>query len=334
VAGAAGYGWWQLAGSLPQLDGHRRVAGVTARTTITRDALGTVTVEGAHRRDVAFALGFVHGQERYFQMDLQRRVAAGELSELVGAGAIDRDLDVRRHRLRSVAEAALAQLPEDERAMLDAYRDGVNAGLAALRVPPFEYLLLRQKPMPWRSEDSLLSTAAMYLDLNANGENEREMALARLQATFPPVVVNFLTAPDGRWESPLQGVASPPAYMPESRDLDLRNADAGGTPASASSVQAEAGKPGSNSFAVSGKLTGTGAAIVAGDMHLGLRTPDIWFRARLRYPDASAPGGVLAAAGRVGRVRAGCPCAGRARVELPAGAAGGCSRAAGAVKAL
>src|ERR1700754_4233135 len=153
VAGVACYGWWQLFGSRPQLDGHRRVAGLGARTTITRDALGPVTVEGSDRRDVAFALGFVHGQERYFQMDLQRRVAAGELSELVGAGAIDRDLDVRRHRLRSVAEAALAQLPEDERSTLDAYRDGVNAGLAAMRVPPFEYLLLRQKPMPWRSED-------------------------------------------------------------------------------------------------------------------------------------------------------------------------------------
>ena len=292
VAGVACYGWWQLSGSLPQLDGHRRVAGLGARTTITRDALGTATVEGANRRDVAFALGFVHGQERYFQMDLQRRVAAGELSGLVGAGAIDRDLDVRRHRLRSVAEAALAELPEDERAMLDAYRDGVNAGLAALRVPPFEYLLLRQRPEPWRSEDSLLSTAAMYLDLNANGENERELALARLRATFPRAVVSFLTAPDGRWESPLQGVASPPAYMPESTDLDLRHADADVPPAPATSVPPEAGKPGSNSFAVSGKLTGTGAAIVAGDMHLGLRTPDIWFRARLRYPDTSAPGGM------------------------------------------
>jgi penicillin G amidase len=292
AAGAAGYGWWQLSGSLPRLDGHRRVAGLDARVSIARDALGTVTVEGAKRRDVAFALGFVHAQERYFQMDLQRRAAAGELSELVGAGALELDLNVRRHRLRSVAQVALAQLPENERSVLDAYRDGVNAGLAALRTPPFEYLLLRQKPTAWRSEDSLLSTAAMYLDLNANGENGRELALAQLRATFPRSVVGFLTAPDGRWESPLQGVAAPPPYIPESHELDLRQADADAAPVAPAGVPTEAAKPGSNSFAVSGKLTATGAAIVAGDMHLGLRTPNIWFRARLRYPDASAPGGI------------------------------------------
>jgi penicillin amidase len=282
----AAAGWWMLAGSLARLDGELAVRGPVGPITLSRDALGTVTVEADDRRDVAFGLGFVHAQERYFQMDLQRRVAAGELAALVGKAAIEVDLDHRRHRLRDVAQRALVQLPPDQRRLLDAYRDGVNTGLAQLRVRPFEYLLLDERPQPWRSEDSLLSIAAMYLDLNENGNNTRELALAQMRAVLPAPVVSLLTSADGRWEAPLQGEATPPPFVPDATIFDL-----GHEPASAATAN-ETPAPGSNNFAVAGKLTATGAALVAGDMHLGLRVPDIWFRTRMRYRDASAPGGV------------------------------------------
>jgi penicillin amidase len=90
--------------SLPQLEGQRTLKGLTAPVRVERDAHGVPRVAGATREDVARALGFLHGQERFFQMDLQRRRPAGELSELVGPGTVKIDRAIRVHRFRSVAQ--------------------------------------------------------------------------------------------------------------------------------------------------------------------------------------------------------------------------------------
>ncbi|HXS74407.1 MAG TPA: penicillin acylase family protein, partial [Rhodanobacteraceae bacterium] len=124
--------WLLLAGSRPQLDGTLALRGLAAPVTITRDARGTPTIDARSRTDAAYALGFLHAQERYFQMDLLRRNAAGELSELVGKAALKVDENHRRHRFRALAETELAQLPVAQRVLLDAYTRGVNAGLSAL----------------------------------------------------------------------------------------------------------------------------------------------------------------------------------------------------------
>ena len=287
-------GWWLLAGGRAQLDGRQRVVGPQHAVTIDRDALGTTTITGQSREDVAYALGYVHGQERFFPMDLMRRVAAGELSELVGAAALDTDLNHRRHRLRAVTQAAYAALTPDQKHMLDIYRDGVNAGLSNLREKPWEYLLLKAKPEPWRSEDSLLVIAAMYLDLNDDGRNEREQHIADMRAVLPDPLVDFLISPDPNWEAPLQGGASPSPVIPAADVFDLRKL--GAQPGEAKVAETSIASvdrfyPGSNSFAVAGNISRSGAAMLANDMHLGLRVPDIWFRARLRYLDPSAPKG-------------------------------------------
>jgi penicillin G amidase len=286
---AAAGAYAALSGSLARLDGTLALQGPTAPVSLTRDARGTLTVQATSRRDAAWALGFAHGQDRFFQMDLQRRVAAGELAALVGEKAVDVDLRHRVHRLRAVAEAAYAFLPPEQRALIDAYRDGVNAGLGQLRVRPWEYLLLRQAPKPWRSEDTLLTLGAMYLDLNEDGTNGRELGLARLRAVLPTRLVDTLAAPDPTWEAPLDGSRSPEILLPGPDVIDLRQqARVAARPVP---IPADA-MPGSNSFAVAGNLTETGAALVADDMHLGLRVPDIWYRARIRFPDATAPGGM------------------------------------------
>jgi len=287
-------GWYLLAGSRARLDGVRPAAGLAAAVSIGRDALGTVTLEGSSRTDLSYALGYVHAQERFFAMDLMRRMSAGELSALVGPAALKVDLDHRRHRLRAVAAAAYAQLPPAERHELDRYRDGVNAGLADLRVRPWEYLLLGSQPQPWRSEDSALVIAAMYLDLNSDGGNERELRMAQMRAVLPGPLVDFLLAPDPDWEAPLRGQLSRSPVVPAASVFDLRQLAPTGpasAPAAALAPALDAPRPGSNSFAVAGTLTGNGAAMLANDMHLGLRVPNIWFRTRLRYPDASAPHG-------------------------------------------
>ncbi|HUA81277.1 MAG TPA: penicillin acylase family protein [Dyella sp.] len=292
--GLCAAGWWVLSGSLARLDGTQRVAGLSHPVTITRDALGTATITGQSRDDVTYALGYVHGQERFFPMDLMRRVAAGELSELVGPAALDTDIDHRRHRLRAVAEAAYAALSPDQKHTLDLYRDGVNAGLSNLRKKPWEYMLLRAKPDPWRSEDTMLVIAAMYLDLNDEGRNERELHLAQMQAVLPKSLVNFLISPDPNWEAPLKGAVSPSPVVPTADVYDLHHVQAPSGAAKLAAIamsSVDRAYPGSNSFAVAGNVSRTGAAILANDMHLSLRVPDIWFRAQLRYPDPTAPKG-------------------------------------------
>ncbi|MEG2941381.1 MAG: penicillin acylase family protein [Thermomonas sp.] len=277
---------WLLRGSLPALDGTLDLPGLTAPVSIARDANGTVTIDAANEHDALRALGYVHAQERYFEMDLLRRTAAGELAALFGEIAVDTDREHRLHRMRARVQRDMDAIAGPKRSQLQAYADGVNAGLAALRVRPWAYLLLRQQPAPWRVEDSPLVGHAMYFDLQG-GENTRELALWRMRPHLPAALFDLLAHDGSRWDAPLQGTARGDAVLPGPEILDLRALPAAPqTPA----MPEPAGTPGSNNFAVAGTLTADGRAILADDMHLGLRAPNIWFRARLRYPDSAAPG--------------------------------------------
>jgi penicillin amidase len=281
-------GWLLLTGSRARLDGTLALPGLSAPVNISRDRLGVATLEAGNRRDLAYALGFLHAQERFFEMDLMRRIAAGELAQLVGSAALSLDLNHRRHRFRARAQAAISALSAEDRALFNAYRDGVNVGLSSLRVRPWEYLLLRTAPAPWREEDSLLIVHTMFLDLNEDGTNVREMRFSQMRAALPAAAVDFLLARDGAHEAPLQGAPAPSPSIPGPDILNLRLDPV----ASAPLTPGDEPRPGSNNFAVAGALTGEGA-LVANDMHLALRAPNIWFRARLRYPDPQAPGQVI-----------------------------------------
>ena len=300
VVGIVGTGWWLLAGSRAQLNGERRVADIGHAVTIDRDASGVVTLTGQSRDDIGYALGYVHAQERFFEMDLMRRLPAGELSELFGPAALDTDINHRRHRLRAVAQGAYAALTPEQKHALDMYRDGVNAGVANLREKPWEYVLTGTQPQPWRSEDTMLVIAAMYLDLNGDGREARKLNIARMRAALPAPLVDFLISPDPTWEAPLAGNVSQSPVAPDPAAYDLRRSpvnDGAAKVAALSAFSTNETYPGSNNFAVAGNLTHSGAALLANDMHLGLRVPNIWFRARLRYPDPTAPNGQRDAVG-------------------------------------
>lgn len=282
--------WWLLRGSLPSLDGELALAGLSAPVSMQRDALGVVTIDAANQADAMRALGFVHAQERYFEMDLMRRSAAGELAELVGPAALDTDKKRRIHRLRARAMRNLAASIGDRQPLLQAYTDGVNAGLACLDVRPWPYLLLRQQPKPWSPVDAVLAGDAMYFDLQGSAStNARDLALSRIQQKIPSTLFALLTRDGTAWDAALIGEPRGDAVLPTAEQLDLSKLP---MPA-ARSTGALPEKPaaGSNNFAVSGAHTADGRAILADDMHLGLRAPNIWFRARLRYADARAPGG-------------------------------------------
>ena len=138
LAGGSAWLYVQLHGSLAQLEGTATLAGVSAPVVVERDALGIPTIRGEARLDVARATGFVHAQERFFQMDLLRRTAAGELAELFGAVALEMDRGHRLHRFRHRARQAVTTASTQDQALIAAYAAGVNAGLAALSAPPFE----------------------------------------------------------------------------------------------------------------------------------------------------------------------------------------------------
>ncbi len=288
VVAAIGTGWWLMRGSLPTLEGTIAINGLSAPVSVQRDALGTVTIDAANEADAMRALGYVHGQERYFEMDLLRRTAAGELSELFGPIALDLDKSHRTHRIRARVDARLADFSGAKQPQLDAYIAGVNAGLAALPVRPWPYLLLRQQPKAWTATDSALSGYAMYFDLQ-DASNRNELAMMRIKPHLPPALYGLIARDGTHWDAPLIGEARSDAILPSATEINLRTLP--GPIAKQPGALSSSGAPGSNNFAVGGAITRDGRAIVADDMHLGLRAPDLWFRARLRYADPRAPGG-------------------------------------------
>jgi len=286
--------WWMLRGSLPQLDGESGLGGLSAPASVQRDALGVVTIDAASETDAVRALGYVHAQERYFEMDLMRRSSAGELAELFGPIAVDLDKERRVHRIRARVADHLDAFAGSRMPQLQAYADGVNAGLGNLRARPWPYLLLRQEPRGWEVLDSALTGYAMYFDLQ-DAQNVRELGLWQIRQHVPQGLYDLIAHDGTEWDAPLFGEPRGNATLPDASQVDLRTLP---MPKTESHQRlADKGTPGSNNWAVAGALTADGRAIVADDMHLGLRAPGIWFRVRLRYPDPHAPGGKVDVSG-------------------------------------
>jgi penicillin amidase len=286
VAASIAAAYLLLRASLPQLDGELGSQPVSAQVTIERDALGVVTIAAADRADAAYALGFAHAQDRFFQMDLSRRMAAGRLAELFGDIALDSDRLHRRHRFEAVADIVLDRQPAEHRAVLDAYTAGVNAGLETLPVRPFEYLLLRAQPQPWVARDSLLVVYAMYLQLNDH-EGTLDRQRGHLSAVLPKPMVEFLYSFAPAWEAPIDGNIAAPAPPPSPLEYDLRRLTAGAAAQPLARIQSAARGIGSNSWAVAGSRTASGAALIANDMHLGLGIPNTWYRVHIKFADPS-----------------------------------------------
>ncbi|WP_415767820.1 penicillin acylase family protein [Paraburkholderia sp. J69-1] len=324
LAAAVIGGWLTLRASLAQLEG-THAAPLSATITIERDALGVPTVTGRTRDDVAYASGFIHAQDRYFQMDLLRRVAAGEVAALIGPAALALDRRDRPLRFREHARAALAALPAEQRQWIERYTAGVNDGLQALRARPFEYWLLHTRPVPWRAEDTLLTVYAMYFDLQYE-QVSHTLSRAALRERVPADLYTFLLPATTHWDAPLDGEpasASWPVAVPASPPW-LRSAIntaatkpetlaiPGNLPGFIDGNGPAGSMVGSNSFAVDGAHGAQGGALVASDMHLGLSLPNIWYRMSLIYPAAdgterritgvSLPGTPLVVAGSNGHI--------------------------------
>ncbi len=309
----------ELRGSLPALTGELRVEGLSAPVKVTRDALGIPTISGATRQDVARATGFLHAQDRFFQMDLARRRAAGELSALVGSIALRADRDIRIHRFRAEAQRALESMDSEWRGILDAYASGVNSGLSQLRKPPFEYTVLRQQPQKWLAEDSVLVVLSMFITLQ-DPDGSYEATLGTMHDVLPEAMANFLAPMGTEWDSPIVGGPHDVPPIPGPDVYDLRSRRTGKRPphhrpsepssGTARPIEQEASNSlgmvdrllaggdwewrvdrnesiGSNNWAISGRLTNDGRALLANDMHLTVRVPNTWYRAALEWQDGN-----------------------------------------------
>ena len=182
----------------------------------------------------------------------------------------------------------------------------MNAGLAGLGVRPFEYLMLRKQPEPWRAEDTVVVVYAMFMQLN-DDRARKDVRRGLARRALPAGVYAWLYPTGTSWDAPILGEARPELPYPEANAYSVRNRTSEAPPAN------ERGRPplnGSNSWAVSGALTVSGRALVSNDMHLGLAAPNIYYQARLVQTSGDVrdvtgvtlPGTPFVVAGSNGRV--------------------------------
>ncbi|MEO8019029.1 MAG: penicillin acylase family protein [Pseudomonadota bacterium] len=317
---AFGLAWRAMRQSLPQIDGNASAPGLRADATIERDARGIPVITGSTRADLAYATGYAHAQDRFFQMDLARRLAAGELSELFGEVALKQDQRTRRFGFRAVARRIVEAAPEAERTVVEAYARGVNAGLASLAARPWEYLLLRASPRAWLPEDSALVVHSMWWQLQYDGLHDEldrrrleRAATARSDAPAAHQLITFIYAGHSDWDTPNYSAEAPcvqaactdsAPVLTRSFPEQLRFTGSVGAPGG------EPAAPGSNNWAVAGLHTRSGVALIANDMHLNLGVPAVWYPARLHVTGnpviditgVTLPGTPAVAAGSNGQV--------------------------------
>jgi penicillin G amidase len=317
AASALAYAYFIALSALPQIDGNIQVQGLSAAVKVTRDAHGVPTIEAATLEDLFFAQGYVTAQDRLWQMDIMRRYAAGELSEILGADALKIDREQRILGLRAAAQKNLAMASPRDRAFFDAYARGVNAFIAShLERLPLEFRILKYRPKPWQPEDSVVIANQMVKDLNFftfRNPLQREEILAKLG---PELTADLYV--NRSWHD------RPPTVMREDinrqedqgdqNDEDEDEEDEG--PDNAVTLfrvpqhaphpcRVFCGKPrpepvegsgnlpfsqnqdpeavnGSNNWVVSGEHTVTGKPLLSNDMHLGHQMPNLWYEAHLK----------------------------------------------------
>ena len=274
--------------SFPRTRGTIQVPGLHASVEVLRDAQGVPQIYASDTHDLFFAQGYVHAQDRFWQMDFWRHIGSGRLSEMFGESQLETDKFLRTMGWARVVREELAALDPEARATLEAYAEGVNAYLAQRRGPSLslEYAVLGlltpgYTPEPWSPLHSLTWAKAMAWDLGGNMKLELERAVLlrklgtqRLAELFPaypsdnPIIVGGpYAARTGGFSYAAELDAALPALSRTGARLETLNLLLGGGLEGI----------GSNNWVVSGSRTTTGAPLLANDMHLGLRIPSIWY---------------------------------------------------------
>jgi penicillin amidase len=277
---------WYRQASLPQINGKLKIAGLTAPVDIVRDAEGIPHIYAQSAADAYFALGFVHAQDRLWQLEMNRRVASGTMAEILGPAAINADRFLRTIGVRRNAERIVANLSPDTRAVLESYANGINAYLASRSGPlPPEFLLTgASAPQPWQAADSIGWQTMMAWDLSGNWS--QEVMRMRLAQRMSLDRINDFLAP------------YPGDAVVKTRDYTSLYRELGGTTQQLTRIASIAPPSlidgiGSNNWVVSGALSETGKPLLANDPHLGLAAPSLWYFAHLSAPGLNVIGATL-----------------------------------------
>ncbi|MGV7211652.1 penicillin acylase family protein [Oxalobacteraceae bacterium A2-2] len=292
LAAAAGYG--QLRQSVPDDGGLLTLRGDSGAVRLESGAGAVPRIEAASEPDAYFALGYAHARDRLWQMEYQKLIGQGRLSELRGAATLALDRYLRTLGLRQAAEQALAQLSPRARALLEAYVRGVNARIAERRPLAPEYYLNGRQPEPWTAADSLLQLKLLQISLDDSGiELRRQAALVRQLGGAR--AAQLLRADGGR--SLAAGAGGPEPDGELLRQLEQ----------AATRLHAEFGvgavDPGSSAWAVDGRYTASGKPALVNDLHAVSLIPSKWYVSELaggatHLAGATIPGLPLFFAGR------------------------------------
>jgi penicillin amidase len=313
--------WWFVYRPLPQLDGSLTVPGLHQDVTVERDNWGVPHIRASSLEDMAEAQGYVTAQDRLWQMDLLRRAARGQLSEVLGPGTLAIDKDFRVLNFRRAAELDFAMSTREVRSVMEAYARGVNRFIEQhSRKLPIEFTLLHYKPQPWQPTDTLVIACYMYRTLTDT--REKEMSRAIVTAKVGPELAKDLFSPEASMDhfvvgdshaekddrASSQGDEDEDDDEMDPEDVLKARSEFYSSPNAAeipdlTSALAESAKDwigesrrqirrslGSNSWVVSGDFTATGKPLLANDMHLDLTLPPIWYEVHLTAPGWNVKG--------------------------------------------
>jgi penicillin amidase len=298
VAAVVAFAYFVARSALPQLDGNLTVKGLSAPVKVTRDSHGVPAIEAATLEDLFLAQGYITAQDRLWQMDIMRRFAAGELSEILGEDTLKVDREQRILGLRAAARKSLQAASARDLVYFDAYARGVNAFIEShARSLPIEFRILKYRPKPWQAEDSIVIADQMVKDLNYYSF-EDTLAHEKILAKLGPELAADLYV-NRSWHD------RPPTVMrADLRDNDQENQgdsddddDDDGPDTSVTQERGAAAEiwaqhapeavNGSNDWVVSGAHTVTGKPLLSNDMHLGHQMPNLWYEAHLKCVNQS-----------------------------------------------
>jgi len=313
AAAVTGGAWWIVHRALPQVNGTATVAGLEQEVVVERDARGVPHIRAKTEEDLFVAQGYVIAQDRLWQMDVLRRVARGELSEIFGPIGIERDKEFRTLGLRQAAERDMEKLDAESKKMLAAYARGVNRYIEERKGRlPWEFVALRYEPRPWKESDSLLMAGYMYRTLTNTWETE--LRRAQVIQLVGEARAQEMYVVDSPWDRVIVGETAAPATAAKEAALAVRpkvviaaksetEGEAAGfweeqlwpaVQALVEPVSAEVREGlGSNNWVVDGRHTASGKPLLANDTHLRLSVPGIWYLVQLTAPGWNVKGFAL-----------------------------------------
>ena len=297
VAGVSGYACYVAVSALPQLDGQLKLPGLSGPVKVTRDGHGVPTIEAVTFEDLFFAQGFVTAQDRLWQMDMMRRYASGELSEILGEDLVRGDREQRVLGLLATAKKSLNMANARDRSIFDAYARGVNAYIAAQgKHLPIEFGILGYAPKPWLAEDSLVILTQMVKDLNYTLTFYHALDREKILAKLGPELTADLYVNRSRHDRP-PTVMREDVHEPEQAPkVPYKDDDSHDNPVikrNALELMDSHAVNGSNNWVVSGVHTVTGKPLLSNDMHLGHQMPNLWYEAHLHSGSLDVAGVTL-----------------------------------------